>query len=97
MSPGCGGRGDHFSFVRPDNLLGAALTGPQLLDRRIAALPEREFNPLQNKIVNLAALFEGGLAQGLVDRLGQIEGLDDIRRTPTPLRLCRCRRAPVTI
>jgi hypothetical protein len=42
-----------------------------LLDGRISALPERQINPLQNKVVNLAALFEGDLAQGLVDRSGR--------------------------
>ena len=63
----------------------AALRSLQLLHRRIAALPKRELDPLQDDIMDFAALFEGDLAQRLIDGLRQVKArMDDIRPGPPP-------------
>jgi hypothetical protein len=41
----------------------------QFLHGRIAPLPQREVDALEDDIVNLAALLEGGLAKRLIDAL----------------------------
>jgi hypothetical protein len=46
-----------------------AFASLQFLDRRIAALPEREFDTLQDEIVDLAAFLESDLAKCLIDAL----------------------------
>ena len=60
-----------------------AFASLQFLHGRIAALPEREFDALQDEIVNLAAFLERGLPERLINALGQIDArMDNIRPGP---------------
>src|SRR5437899_1106434 len=54
--------------------------------RLIAALPQGSLDPFQNDIVNFTAFLEGGLAQGFIDWLRQIDRRMDY---PRPLLAAR--------
>jgi hypothetical protein len=52
---------------------------PEIVNRWITTLPERKIDPLHDEVMDFAALFEGGLSQGFVDRFGQVQArMDDL-------------------